>query len=238
MKCGNVYISPKSWDIIMQDIINEEMKEKMIYSEKECNFVKNFRIMGLTRVEEIGKSAAEKACGFIRDMTGNHVETKSVNVMITTPLEIKEEKIKNDYKIVTGINFSGDINGIGVLIFSEDCALKLSKSMLAGMGMEDYSDELDEMKISALNETCNLIISAYVDTIANFMDISLNMSPPFFIKGIEYEIIENIFGDCGVNNQDLVLTFKSGLFSQGIGSGFEVLIVMPPNSINTLFKKL
>ncbi|WP_421077770.1 chemotaxis protein CheC [Methanothermococcus sp. Ax23] len=238
MKIGNVCISPNSWNTIMQSIINEEMKamdEKM--SSEKSNFIKNFRVNELSRIEEIGKSAAEKAAGFITDMTGNPVEVGVVNVVLTTPSEIKEE-IKDDYKIFTGIKFSGDITGIGVLIFSEESALKLSKSMLAEMGMDDDEDDFNEMKISAINETCNLLISAYVDTLANFINTSLSMTPPYFIKGSEKEIIEKVFKSCKVGDNDIVLTFKSELFSHGIGSGFEVLIVMPSDSINVLFQKL
>jgi len=223
----------------MESIINEEiMGNNGSSSNSSSKLIQNFYITGLGKIEEIGKSAAKKAASFISDLTGKPVDIGVVSVMITTLMEIKKE-LKNEYKIFTGINFSGDISGVGVLIFSEESALTLSKSMLAEMGMDDDEDELNDMKISAINEACNLIISAYVDTLANSIGVSLNMSPPFFNKGIEQEIMENIFKEHNTTNpDDIILTFKSELYSKGIGSGFEVLMIMPPESINLLFQKL
>ena len=140
--------------------------------------------------------------------------------------------------IFTTINFSGDIRGVGVLILSEGSALKLSKSMLAEMGIEDNSDVLDDMKISAINEACNLIISAYVDTLANFMKTSLNMTPPTFIKGSEKKTMEEIFKECNTSDNDIILIYKSKLCSQGVGFSFEVLIIMSLDSLNTLFQHI
>lgn len=240
MKRGNLYISPKSWEIIMESIINEEiMGSSNSNRNSRFNFVKNFYLSGLSKIEEVGKCAAKKAADFISNLTGNPVEIGVVSVMLITPFEIKKE-LKDEEKIFTGIKFSGEIKGVGVLIFSEESALKLSKSMLVEMGMDDGSEDniLDDMKNSAINEACNLIISAYVDTLANFMNTSLNMSPPSFIKGPEREIMEKIFKDNNTGDNDIILTFKSELFSQGIGSGFEVLIIMPPDSLNTLFQKI
>ncbi|HIQ39252.1 MAG TPA: chemotaxis protein CheX [Methanothermococcus okinawensis] len=239
MKRGNVYISPKSWEIIMESIINEEiMGENNSNKDKRSNFVKNFYLSGLSKIEEIGKCAAKKAADFITNLTGNPAEIGVLKVMLITPYEIKKG-LKDEEKIFTGIDFSGEIEGVGVLIFSEESALKLSKSMLAGMGMDDGNDNvLDDMKISAIKEACNLIISAYVDTLANFMNTSLNMTPPSFVKGPEREIMEKIFKDHNTGDNDIILTFKSKLYSQGIGSGFEVLIIMPPDSLNTLFQKI
>ena len=140
--------------------------------------------------------------------------------------------------IFTTINFSGDIRGVGVLILSEESALKLSKSMLAEMGIEDNSDVLDDMKISAINEACNLIISAYVDTLANSMKTALNMTPPTFIKDSEKKIMEEIFRECNISDNDIILTYKSRLCSQGIGFSFEVLIIMPLDSLDILLQHM
>ena len=241
MKRGNLHISPKSWEIIMESIISEETTEndKSLSNNDNPKLIQNFYMIGLDKIGNVGKSAAEKAASFITDLTSKPVEIGVVSVVITTLEEVKKE-LKDEYKIFTGISFSGDISGVGVLIFSEKSALTLSKTMLAEMmGMEDDGDELDDMKISAINETCNLIISAYVDTLANSISASLSMSPPFLNKGIEKEIIENLFGEYNITNpKDIILTFKSKLHSQGIGSGFEVLMIMPPESINLLFQKL
>ena len=240
MKNGRLYISPKSWEIIMESIINEEIMDgNNLDNDKRSKFVKNFYLPGLDKIDKVGKCAAKKAADFITNLTSKSVNIGIISVVLITPYEIKKE-LKDEDKIFTGIDFSGDIEGVGVLIFSEESALKLSKSMLAEMGMDDGSDDnvLDDMKISAIKETCNLIISAYVDTLANFMNTSLTMSPPFFIKGSEKEIIEKLFKDHHTDDNDIILTFNSELHSQGIGSGFEVLIIMPPESLNTLFQRL
>ncbi|MDK2790561.1 MAG: chemotaxis protein CheC [Methanothermococcus sp.] len=239
---GFSQFSYRAWEVLLKYIIDDVTSrgEIMDDSYEKSKLIQNFSKETLNSIEEIGRSAAERAASFVEDMSGDKIEIKVFKVGLVTPKDIKE-RMGNDTKVFTKIKFDGIINGTGVLVFSEDSALKLSDAMLAGMGMDDESDDgekFSEMKISAINETCNLLISAYVDTFANFMKTSLNMHPPSFVIGCGKELIDEIFKSYDVKDDDLVFTFESELFSHGIGAGFEVLIVIHHDSITTLFNEL
>ncbi|WP_048203285.1 chemotaxis protein CheC [Methanocaldococcus infernus] len=228
MKYGKVEISPKSWEIIVKNIIedtlgNGESKGKI-------------DLENLSKIEEVGKFASEKAMRFISDMTGYKSCLKVFNVRLITPSEIMEE-YGDEKRIFTKIDFSGDIKGSGILIFSEEDAIKLAKAMLLGMGMESDSDEMDEMKISAINEICNILISAYVDSFANFMKTSLTMTPPEFITGSGKEVLKKIFEKYNIGDE-IILAFRSTLHVEEVGSQFDVLIVLPQESVTMIFEAI
>ncbi|WP_423792532.1 chemotaxis protein CheC [Methanocaldococcus indicus] len=231
MKIGNVEISEKSLEIIVKSIVEKTLGENM----EDRGLADNFDLDCLAKIEDVGKYASEKAMKFITDMTGYNSELKVFNIRLATPEEIKEE-FGEDEKIITKINFNGDIKGTGVLIFSRDSALNLSRAMLAGMGMEAEGDEFDEMKISAINEICNILISAYVDSFANFMKTSLTMSPPEFCEGKGNELLDKIFNENNIKNDDIIMAFKSSLYVCDVGAGFDVLIVLPNESVSKLFE--
>ncbi|ACV24920.1 chemotaxis protein CheC [Methanocaldococcus fervens] len=235
MKYKNIEISPRSWEVIIKTIIGTTLGDYEMTSNTAI--INNFDLDKLSKIENVGKYASEKAMKFITEMTGYSAELKVFNIRLITPKEIKEE-YGEEKKIFTKIDFSGDISGTGLLIFSEDSAVELSKAMLLGMGMESDSDEMDEMKISAINEICNILISAYVDSFANFINTSLNMTPPSYIVGSGKEFLEKIFNEKNIGDDDIILAFRSTLHICEVGTGFDVLIVLPHDSINILFESM
>jgi len=188
--------SEKEWKELLEVIVDEEAGVETMVVEN------NYDMKNIAAFENIGKTAAEKAANFVQEMSGDSVEVKVFKIELNSAQDFKNMANDNENSVFTKINFNGDVSGTGVLLFSEESAISMADSMLIGMGMEENSDEVfGEMRVSAINETCNLLISAFVDTIANFMN-------------------------------------KSELFSHGIGSGFEVFIVMNPESTDKLFEKL
>lgn len=226
--------SEEEWKELLKNIVDEEFHGETMAIGKINNDSKS-----LEAIENLGKSAAEKAASFVQDMSGESVEVKIFKINLTSSSELLEKLNDEENKVFTQIDFTGDVSGVGVLIFSEESALKMADAMLLGMGMEEDSGEkFGEMRVSAINETCNLLISAFVDTIANYLETALNMTPPNFWIGKMSELISNEVKNHKIESLDTIFTFKSELFSHGIGSGFEVFVVMNPESTNKLFEKL
>ncbi|ABR54166.1 CheC, inhibitor of MCP methylation [Methanococcus vannielii SB] len=227
-------LSKEEWDVILKGILEEEFGGEKMLLKTATYSTKN-----LESIENLGKTAAEKAANFVQEMSGESVDVKVFKVNLTSTPELLDKISDEENKVFTQIDFNGEISGVGVLIFSEESALKMADAMLLGMGMEEESNEkFGEMRVSAINETCNLLISAFVDTIANFMETGLNMTPPNFWIGKMRDLIMNEVKNHKIEAKDSIFTFKSELFSNNIGSGFEVFIVMDPESTNNLFEKI
>ncbi|ABO35049.1 CheC, inhibitor of MCP methylation [Methanococcus maripaludis C5] len=225
--------SEKEWKELLEVIVDEEAGVETMVVEN------NYDMKNIAAFENIGKTAAEKAANFVQEMSGDSVEVKVFKIELNSAQDFKNMANDNENSVFTKINFNGDVSGTGVLLFSEESAISMADSMLIGMGMEENSDEVfGEMRVSAINETCNLLISAFVDTIANFMNTSLNMTPPDFGTGKLTNLIDEELKNHKIDSTDTLFTFKSELFSHGIGSGFEVFIVMNPESTDKLFEKL
>uniref|UniRef100_A9AB12 CheC, inhibitor of MCP methylation n=1 Tax=Methanococcus maripaludis (strain C6 / ATCC BAA-1332) TaxID=444158 RepID=A9AB12_METM6 len=225
--------SENEWNKLLEVIIDEEAGvETMVVKN-------NYDLKDVKAFEDIGKTAAEKAASFVQEMSGDCVEVKVFKIELNSAQDLKNMSNSPENSVFTKIDFNGDISGTGVLIFSEESAKSMADSMLLGMGMEGDSKEVFcEMRVSAINETCNLLISAFVDTIANFMNTSLDMTPPEFSTGKLGEFVESELKNHEIGSEDTLFTFNSELYSKGIGSGFEVFIVMDPESTDKLFEKL
>jgi chemotaxis protein CheC len=64
------------------------------------------------------------------------------------------------------------------------------------------------------------------------------MTPPEFSTGQLSNLVEYELKNHEIGSKDTLFTFNSELFSKGIGSGFNVFIVMDPESTDKLFEKL
>ncbi|BAP61148.1 chemotaxis protein CheC [Methanococcus maripaludis] len=225
--------SENEWKKLLEIIVDEEAGvETMVVKN-------NYDLKDVKAFEDIGKAAAEKAANFVQEMSGDCVEVKIFKIELNSAQDLLNMASSPENNVFTKIDFNGDIAGTGVLIFSEESAKSMADSMLLGMGMEGDSNEtFCEMRVSAINETCNLLISAFVDTIANFMNTSLNMTPPEFSTGQLSNLVEYELKNHEIGPKDTLFTFNSELFSKGIGSGFNVFIVMDPESTDKLFEKL
>ncbi|MBP2172022.1 chemotaxis protein CheC [Methanococcus voltae] len=228
--------SKEQWLEILKTIIEEELGGEIIIDLE--NPKKGGPIKDFSSLETIGKAAATRAASFVMDMSGEDVDVNVFKIKLTSLNKLLSEA-SEDKKVFTKIDFNGMLSGMGVLIFTEKDAIKMGDSMLKGMFMEDPEvDVLSELKISAINETCNLLVSAFVDTFANYMETSLSMTPPNYCVNDMASFLNEALKDYDINNDDLIFTFESELVSKGIDSSFEVFMAMNPESTAKLSEKL
>ena len=206
---GNVYTTPSILRIILDMKLTLD-KETVI----------------LDKIDKVSKYAAKKATNFIKNLTDEPVKIKTVKVVVVTPEHIKEELEDGGEKIGASVGFSGDIEGIGILIFPQKPIPKLMESI--GIKRDEVNIE-NSSNNDEIKEIFSSIISAYLETLVNFMNTSLNLLSLSFIRGSEKEIAEKLLKN--YNNDNVILIFHSELYISDVKSKFKVLVAIPSKSL-------
>lgn len=102
---------------------------------------------------------------------------RKVEIVIPDISEISVLQFCSEFKRANQNHFgiflpiSGDLFGQSILLLEEDSARKMISKLY---DFQDYSlVKFDDMGISALSETSNIIIGAYLTAISNFLDLNI-----------------------------------------------------------------
>lgn len=101
-------------------------------------------------------------------------------------LSVKEENITSiGVAIVVGI--IGEVKGQIVYSLTEDTAKQIASTMMMGMPVDTF----DEMAKSAVSELSNMI-SGHASTAIAAKGLTIDISPPTLITGIDVKVASNV----------------------------------------------
>ena len=144
-------------------------------------------VIGLSEAEqdalgEIANMGVARAAVSLRQLVGSQVLLSVPAVKIVTRLAASRlVDVGSDSKLVAVQQaFSGPFSGKALLIFPAAQSLELVRSIVGqGISLEDVIDLEEE----ALAETGNIILNAYMATIANVLHETLWMTLPSVLRG-------------------------------------------------------
>ncbi|MEK7453106.1 MAG: chemotaxis protein CheC [Patescibacteria group bacterium] len=106
---------------------------------------------------------------------------------------------------VVFLRILGDVEGIMLLMFSPENALKLA-GLLAGNHKKDIRF-LDDMDRSVLREVGNILAGAGITSLAKFLDMNILHSVPDSATDMLGSVVDSILADVG-QGSDVVLVFN------------------------------
>ena len=74
------------------------------------------------------------------------------------------------------VNYSGEANGIIMFLLDMEDAKSITNILMQGQGEED---ELNELKLSAIQEIGNILGSSYINSISALTGLSIRISVPY-----------------------------------------------------------
>ena len=129
----------------------------------------------LREIGNIGAGNAATSLGVLIDETVNmaipEVRIEDYNTVVNSLGSVE------NMVVAVLINFSGDANGMIMFILDMDDAKNISEILIGKE--EDSSEELSEMKISAIKEIGNILGSSYLGSIAALTGMHIDVSIPF-----------------------------------------------------------
>ncbi|MGH7669276.1 MAG: chemotaxis protein CheC [Gemmatimonadaceae bacterium] len=192
---------------------------------EELHSLKALQLDALREVANIGAGHAATA---LSQMVGG-------TIMISVP-RINIQRLEEIAPLVAGpdepvaavlLHILGDLSGRTLLVFPKAAALQLAEVMLRRPS--GSSSELGELEQSAIKEAGNILSSAYMNALSEFMGMLLLPSPPALAIDMSAAVLTTAYLQFGTN-RDYVFCVESDFMLQGEAkrlSGFFLLLPDP-----------
>ena len=141
------------------------------------NDIRSLKAIQLDALKEVANIGAGHAATALSQMIGGTIMISVPTINISRLEEIPPQVAEPDEPVAAVLmHMLGDLTGRTLLVFPKPTAVRLAELMLrrpAGTSLE-----LGEMEQSALKEAGNILSSAYMNALSEFMHIMLLPSPP------------------------------------------------------------
>ncbi|MFW6231050.1 MAG: chemotaxis protein CheC [Nanoarchaeota archaeon] len=201
------------------------VKDKLELTETEYDALRECGNVG------IGNAATALSNLLNKRVDINIPETKFV------PLQDFAKELDGPESIVSGIylDIGGDLSGEALFVFPEDSAKKLSATML-GKKVEEI-ERIGEMEESAIKEMSNVVIGAYLNSLADMLNMKVTPSPPHTATDMAQALIDFVLAKLSKHSDEILLVREEiGVEEQGIDG--VVVIVFDVPSLKKLLKSL
>ncbi len=162
------FLSQDELDALLKGLSEENQGETFRSGGKLSDMEKDM-------IGEVGNISMGAAATALSTILGREVH-------ITTPRveEVKFSEVGKGLsgeKVVVTIEFIEGLSGLNVLVLPKDVVAKIADIMMGGTG-EVETDELDEIKLSAVSEAMNQMMGSAATAMSDFFKTKVDISPP------------------------------------------------------------
>jgi chemotaxis protein CheC len=189
--------------------------------------IRSLKALQLDALREVANIGAGHAATALSQMIGG-------TIMITVPtinvsrLEEVPPQISAPEEPVAAVlmHMLGDLTGRTLLVFPKPTAVRLASLMLR---RPDSPEELGEMEQSAIKEAGNILSSAYMNALSDFMGMMLLPSPPSLAIDMSTAVLTTAYLQFGTD-RDYVFCVESEFYMTDVEErlrGFFLLLPDP-----------
>lgn len=192
----------------------------------------------LREMANIGSGHAATA---LSQLTGLQVMINVPDVAFKRPAEIGATVAERDERVVRlAMRMLGDLTGDTVFLMQERKAGQFA-NLLLGRADEEVPDELDEMELSSLLETGNIMAASFMNALSDCMGKTLLPSVPSIAISPLSEIVTSWVGEMGADQSLLVVetsfTF-GGMHLDGGLRGVFLFMLEDEDGLNELLRSI
>lgn len=126
----------------------------------------------LDMIKEISNIALGNSATSLSELLKCQINMSIPNVNIESISNFMSEV--DDIEVIGKILIvKGDLEGSVLLLFDINTAKKIVSGVASGKSM--YQDELDDVRVSFIDELCNIVCSTYIRNLADYLDIRLDI---------------------------------------------------------------
>ncbi|MEF8881612.1 MAG: chemotaxis protein CheC [Halapricum sp.] len=171
-------------------------------------------IQSLETFNQLAHEGAQQATASMSQMTGIDAAVDVTKISLVSRDDIGEE-LNNKSFVGVEFDYEGELAGETVLVFGRDCSDSMVESL---MGSAD-----GEMAKSGVKEIGNIMMSGFIDGWADYLETSIDHSPPTYTEGVGANILPA--APAG-SEKDYVFVFKSQI--EWVDESLEFYIYMLP----------
>jgi len=180
----------------------------------------------------VARDGAARAGRGLSGLMGQQIAIEVPNVRIGTKADACDA-VGGEESLVLGayLTISGDITGHVMLLFPERRALECVDLMCGQPA--GTTTEPDELAESAIGELGNIVGSAFVNALADDLNLILHPSPPAILHDMAIALVQTVYAEVLSQGGDVVM--MDAVFEDEKGRTAGLLIVAPdPVSIERL----
>lgn len=145
--------------------------------------LKNYEELNEVHIDvlrEIGNIGAGNAATALASILDERVEM-SLPVVRITDFDTAINALGGAEAMTVGVlvNFYGEANRMIMFLMKMEDAQKILSILLQGFDTEEESEEMTELKLSAIKEIGNILGSSYINAIATLTGLQINLSVPY-----------------------------------------------------------
>src|SRR5215207_7691289 len=189
--------------------------------------IRSLKALQLDALREVANIGAGHAATALSQMIGGTIMI-SVPTINVSRLEEVPPQISAPEEPVAAVlmHMLGDLTGRTLLVFPKPTAARLAALMLRRPGS---SEELGEMEQSAIKEAGNILSSAYMNALSDFMGMMLLPSPPSLAIDMSTAVLTTAYLQFGTD-RDYVFCVESEFYMTDVDEklrGFFLLLPDP-----------
>jgi chemotaxis protein CheC len=189
--------------------------------------IRSLKALQLDALREVANIGAGHAATALSQMIGGTIMI-SVPTINVSRLEEVPPQISAPEEPVAAVlmHMLGDLTGRTLLVFPKPTAARLAALMLRRPGS---SEELGEMEQSAIKEAGNILSSAYMNALSDFMGMMLLPSPPSLAIDMSTAVLTTAYLQFGTD-RDYVFCVESEFYMTDVNEklrGFFLLLPDP-----------
>jgi chemotaxis protein CheC len=189
--------------------------------------IRSLKALQLDALREVANIGAGHAATALSQMIGGTIMI-SVPTINVSRLEEVPPQISAPEEPVAAVlmHMLGDLTGRTLLVFPKPTAVRLASLMLR---RPSSAEELGEMEQSAIKEAGNILSSAYMNALSDFMGMMLLPSPPSLAIDMSTAVLTTAYLQFGTD-RDYVFCVESEFYMTDVEErlrGFFLLLPDP-----------
>ncbi len=190
----------------------------------------------LDALREIGNIGSGNAATALSNMLGKPINIKVPTIQILDYTEVSE-RLGGPEKEMIGmlITLEKDVNGMILFLLDREFA-HVTVNILLGQEISDYS-ELDEMGHSMLKEIGNIMAASYINAIAMFTNLTIDISPPALTEDMVGSIL-SVPAIHFANISDSIIFIEDAFEVDDCQTDNSILLIPDVESLDKIIKSL
>lgn len=188
----------------------------------------------VARLTGVAKDGALRAGRGLSGLMGQEITIHVPSVRLGTKADACDA-VGGPEALVLGayLTISGDVSGHVMLLFPEKRALECV-DVMCGQA-PGTTTEIDEMAASAIGELGNIVGSAFINALADDINLVLHPSTPTVVNDMAVALVQTVYAEILAQGGEVVMI--DTIFEDSVGRSAGLLIVAPdPASFGKLLE--
>jgi chemotaxis protein CheC len=190
--------------------------------------IRSLKALQLDALREVANIGAGHAATALSQMIGGTIMISVPTINVSRLEEVPPQVSAPEEPVAAVLmHMLGDLTGRTLLVFPKPTAVRLAELMLRRPA--GTSQELGEMEQSAIKEAGNILSSAYMNALSDFMGMMLLPSPPSLAVDMSTAVLTTAYLQFG-SDRDYVFCVESEFYMTDVDEklrGFFLLLPDP-----------